>query len=86
MISYTMLRRKPTKWAVEFEGHTGTVEKNSSKRGDRWKLTEHESEDSNVVRYFKSRRAAFFFFEYGKQFETKPVYIKLGRGGGKRIR
>lgn len=87
-IKYTLLRRKPSKWAVEFEGRTGTVEKTGDTgRSGRWKLTEDTSEDSRSIRHFRSRREAFHFFRTGERFETNPVFAVLGgRRGTKRIR
>lgn len=87
-IKYSLMRRKPSKWAIEFEGRTGFVEKTGDTgRSGRWKLIECTSEDSRSIRYFKSRRAAFHFFRTGERHETKPVYAVLGgRKGTRRIR
>lgn len=73
-ISYTLLRRKPSKWEVEFEGRTATVERTGiADRGTRWKLT-----DGQRGGFFKSRRAAFHFFKTGERFVTKPIYSVVG--------
>lgn len=83
MVKYTMESRKPTVWKVEHEGRTGYVLKSEDDgvRCKRWQLTEGEE-----TKFFKSRRAAFCFFETGKKFETKPVYLRGARGSTKRIR
>lgn len=82
-ITYTLLRRKPAKWAVEFDGREGTVEKTGiADRGVRWKLTTESGGG-----FFKSRRAAFHFFKTGERFETNPVYAVVGgRRSQKRVK
>lgn len=69
---------------VRFEEREGVVSKTGeTKRSKRWKL-EVAGEDT---KFFKSRRAAFYWFEYQERFETNPVYATLGgRKGTKRIR
>jgi len=82
---YEMLRRKPSKWAVEFEGRTGTVEKmDKLPRGKRWRLV--TGDERNVLKYFRSRREAFHYFKTGERFTTNPVYQRTGRNKGARIR
>ena len=69
-----MLRRKPSKWAVEFDGREGTVEKTGiADRGTRWRLT-----CEGGGGFFPSRRAALFFFETGERFKTNPVFLVVG--------
>ena len=83
MFSYTHESRNPTVWRVEFEGRVGHVLKSEDDgvRCKRWQLTEGED-----TKFFKSRRAAFYFFKTGEKFEPKPVYAIRGKGGAKRIR
>jgi len=84
MLKYTMEMRKPTiVWRVEFKGRIGHVLKNEdTSRAKRWQLTEGDQD----IAFFKSRRAAFYFFETGKKFKTKPVYAGMRGGGSKRVR
>ena len=79
-----IVRRKPSKWAVEFDGRTGFVEKTGrTERIRRWKLTLPDGPGG----YFASRRGAIHYFVTGEKFETNPVFAVLGgRRGTRRIR
>lgn len=84
MISYTQIAKKPQEWAVEHEGRTGKVKKSgSSVRGIRWYLF---VPDQLPGIPFRSRRAAFRYFEDGTKFSPRPVYNRSGRNKGARIR
>ena len=78
-----MLRRKPSKWAVEFGEKSGTVERTGiADRGTRWKLVSNFGGG-----FFPSRRAAFHFFVTGERFKTNPVFEVInGRRSTKRSR
>lgn len=83
MFTYTLENKKPTVWRVEFDGRTGHVLKSEDDgvRSKRWQLKEGEE-----TKFFKSRRAAFYFFRTGEKFETKPVFARGAKGSQKRIR
>lgn len=83
MITYTLIARKPTEWRVEHEGRIGKVRKGSYVRGVRWFLF---TEDQLPGIPFRSRRAAFRYFEDGTKFEPRPVYARTGRNKGARLR
>lgn len=83
-ITYKLLRRKPSVWAVEHDGRTGTVAKgpHDAAPSKRWKL-----DGDAGAHFFKSRRAAFHFFRTGEKFTVKPVYAVIGgRRSQKRVR
>jgi hypothetical protein len=75
-----MIERKPFPiYKVEHEDRFATVKKVDNKR---WELFL-----ANESLFFKSRRAAFHFFETGEKFKTNPVFAVMGgRKGTKRIR
>ena len=82
MIKYELIGRKPAKYKVEFEGRTGTVfQTGGTSCGMRWTVADDGANPS----FFKSRRAAFHFFEHGTKFKLKPVYATRGKSQ-KRIR
>ena len=82
-VNYSLLRRNPTKWAVEFEGREAVVQKTGlTKRGQRWRLL-----DGGNSLFFRSRREAFYFFRTGKKFVTTPVFAVLnGKRSLRRVR
>lgn len=84
-MKHTLVQRKPSVYDVEFEGRRGRVSKTGeTTRSKRWHL---EGVSYNEERHFRSRREAFYFFETGEKFKTKPVYATLGgRKGTQRIR
>jgi hypothetical protein len=95
MIKYKMIQRRPFPiYDVEFEGKRGTLMKNGRRSVDssgplnqRWRWSLVEDENLGEVKFFKSRRAAFCFFETGEKFKTNPVFAVMGgRKGTKRIR
>jgi hypothetical protein len=75
-----MIERKPFPiYKVEHEDRFATVKKVDNKR---WELFL-----ANESLFFRSRRAAFHFFETGEKFKTNPVFAVMGgRKGTKRIR
>jgi hypothetical protein len=99
MIKYEMVSRKPRPvYNVAFADKIGQVFKNLDKPvsiAKRWCLVDltefrgqNDPEGVEVpILYFKSRRAAFHFFETGEKFKTNPVFAVMGgRKGTKRIR
>ena len=84
MIKYTMETRRPNPaYAVDDGTKMGVVAKTGDNtRSKRWVLQMEGEED----KFFKSRRAAFFFFETGEKFVTKPIYASGARGSQRRIR
>ena len=84
--SMKMLRRKPSKWEVEFEGRKAVIEKTSSTdRGIRWRLTPDGGHIAGG--FFKSRREALYYFTTGERFKTTPRFaVVVGRRGTKRVR
>lgn len=88
MIKYEMLGRKPAKYKVEdSKGNTGAVYNQPEETvNKRWRLVVADVEkDIMYLTEFKSRRAAFHFFEHGTKFELTPVYATRGKAQ-KRIR
>lgn len=82
MIKYTLESRKPTSYLVDDGTKLGVVQKTGdTTRSKRWVLQMEGEED----KHFRSRRAAFHWFEHGKPFVTKPVYAP-GSKNTKRIR
>lgn len=72
MIKYEMVTRKPLPiYKVEHNGNFATVKKTED---NRWELFL-----ANESKFFKSRRAAFHFFETGEKFKTNPVYASRGK-------
>lgn len=84
-VKYTMTQRKPFPvYEVSVGEREAVVMKSEDDgvRSKRWQLIE----EGNETLYFSSRRAAFYFFEIGERFKTKPVYAGMRGGGSKRIR
>ena len=81
MISYKKVG--PSAYKVAHLGRVSIIQKTGDDtRGKRWRLDVTDTD----IKHFRSRRAAFYFFEYGKRFDTNPVIEKHGRGKGTRIR
>jgi len=83
MIKYEMVSRKPLPvYKVEHEDRFAVVRKTED---NRWELRGYGTDCESL--FFKSRRAAFHFFETGEKFKTNPVFAVMGgRKGTKRIR
>jgi hypothetical protein len=68
MVQYQLIQNKGSNrrlYSVEHEGRKGTVKKTAPRK---WFLTTSINEQPLQ---FPSRRAAFYFFEYGKRFVVK---------------
>lgn len=75
MIKYEMVSRKPLPvYKVEHNGNFATVKKTDGPRCKRWELFL-----ATESKFFKSRRAAFHFFETGEKYKTNPVYASRGK-------
>lgn len=97
MFKYKLAGRDPViTWNVFLGDKIGQVFKNIDKPtpvSKRWCLVDlTEFRGQNLpnpqevpILYFKSRRAAFSFFETGEKFELTPVYATRGKAQ-KRIR
>jgi hypothetical protein len=83
MIKYEMTERKPLPtYKVEHDDRFAEVKKTED---NRWELRGLGTDCESL--FFKSRRAAFYFFETGEKFKTNPVFAVLGgRKGQRRIR
>ena len=85
----TIESRKPSVYHVLNSVNHGALLANDPKatRAGRWRMLTDWGDGMLSTRTFPSKRAALYFFEYGKTFKTKVIFSVIGgRKSQKRIR